>query len=149
MTDLTKKGRTKVWSPDVWGAKEEEAFKRLKAAMLTAPVLQLPDFDREFVATSDASKVSVRAILQQNFGKGLQPICYDSRKLNPNNASIVVTNGSYWVLYRQWASGDIIWHGPTLQSKLTTTLSRTYPTNLLLIDRFGNGYKFCRVMIVT
>ena len=51
--------------------------------MLTAPVLQLPDFDREFVVTTDASEVSVGAILQQNFGKGLQPICYDSRKLNP------------------------------------------------------------------
>ena len=33
--------------------------------------------------TTDASEVSVGAILQQNFGKGLQPICYDSRKLNP------------------------------------------------------------------
>ena len=83
MTDLTKKGRAEVWSPDVWGAKEEEAFRRLKTAMLTAPVLQLPDFDREFTVTIDASEVSVGAILQQNFGKGLQPICYDSRKLNP------------------------------------------------------------------
>ena len=83
LTDLTKKGRAEVWSPDVWGAKEEEAFRRLKTAMLTAPVLQLPDFDREFVVTTDASEVSVGAILQQNFGKGLQPICYDSRKLNP------------------------------------------------------------------
>ena len=83
LTDLTKKGRAEIWSPDVWGAKEEEAFRRLKTAMLTAPVLQLPDFDREFVVTTDASEVSVGAILQQNFGKGLQPICYDSRKLNP------------------------------------------------------------------
>ena len=51
--------------------------------MITAPVLQLPDFDREFIVTTDASEVSVGAILQQNFGKGLQPICYDSRKLKP------------------------------------------------------------------
>ena len=51
--------------------------------MITAPVLQLPDFDHEFTVTTDASEVSVGAILQQNFGKGLQPICYDSRKLNP------------------------------------------------------------------
>ena len=83
LTDLTKKGRAEIWSSEVWGAKEEEAFRRLKTAMLTAPVLQLPDFDREFVVTTDASEVSVGAILQQNFGKGLQPICYDSRKLNP------------------------------------------------------------------
>ena len=83
LTDLTKKGRAEVWSPEVWGVKEDEAFRRLKIAMITAPVLQLPDFDREFTVTTDASEVSVGAILQQNFGKGLQPICYDSRKLNP------------------------------------------------------------------
>ena len=51
--------------------------------MITAPILQLFDFDREFTVTTDASEVSVRAILQQNFCKGLQPICYDGRKLNP------------------------------------------------------------------
>ena len=51
--------------------------------MVTAPVLQLPNFDLEFTVTTDASEVSVGAILHQDFGQGLQPICYDSRKLNP------------------------------------------------------------------
>ena len=41
--------------------------------MVTAPVLQLPDFEREFTVTTDASEVSVGAILQQDFGSGLQP----------------------------------------------------------------------------
>ena len=83
LTDLTKKGRAEVWSPEVWGEKEDTAFTNLKMAMVTAPLLQLPDFDREFTVTTDASEVSVGAILQQDFGKGLQPVCYDSRKLNP------------------------------------------------------------------
>ena len=51
--------------------------------MVTTPVLQLPDFERKFTVTTDASEVSVGAILQQDFGSGLQPICYESRKLNP------------------------------------------------------------------
>ena len=34
LTDLTKLGRSKVWSPEVWGAKEGEAFRRLKTAMI-------------------------------------------------------------------------------------------------------------------
>ena len=63
LTDLTKKGRAEVWSPEVWGAKEEEAFRMLKTAMITAPVLQLPGFDQEFTVTTDASEVSVGAIL--------------------------------------------------------------------------------------
>ena len=83
LTDLTKKGRAEVWSPEVWGEKEDAAFTNLKLAMVTAPVLQLPDFDREFTVTTNASEVSVGAILQQDFCRGLQPLCYDSRKLNP------------------------------------------------------------------
>ena len=83
LTDLTKKGRAEIWSPKVWIDKEEAAFRHLKTAMITAPILQLPDFDREFKVTTDASEVSVGAILQQDFGQGLQPVCYDSRKLNP------------------------------------------------------------------
>ena len=59
MTDLTKKDRAFVWDD-----KADKAFNRLKAAMVTAPVLQLPDFDREFTVTTDASGVSVGAILQ-------------------------------------------------------------------------------------
>ena len=54
LTDLTKKGRAEVWSPELWGAKEEEAFRMLNTAMITAVVLQLPDFDQEFTVTIDA-----------------------------------------------------------------------------------------------
>ena len=43
----------------------------------------MPDFDRSFVVTTDASLVSVSAILAQDFGQGLQPVAYESRKLNP------------------------------------------------------------------
>ena len=55
---------------------------QLKAALATAPVLRLPDFDQQFVVTTDASDVAVGAILEQNFGYGLQPIVFASRKLN-------------------------------------------------------------------
>ena len=51
--------------------------------MVTAPVLKMPDFERPFVVTTDASLVSVGAILEQDFGQGLQPVAFESRKLNP------------------------------------------------------------------
>ena len=47
------------------------------------PVLKMPDFDRLFVVTTDASLVSVGAILSQDSDQGLQPVAYESRKLNP------------------------------------------------------------------
>ena len=49
---------------------------------MVAPVLRIPDFDFTFVVTTDASLVSVGAILEQDFGQGLQPVAYESRKLD-------------------------------------------------------------------
>ena len=49
-----------------------------------APVLKMPNFERPFVVTTDASLVSVGAILEQDSGQGLQPVAFESRKLNPS-----------------------------------------------------------------
>ena len=78
LTDLT---RDKVsWN---WGENQESSFRSLKVAVATAPVLRLPDFERQFIVTTDASDVAIGAILEQDFGSGLQPIAFASRKLNP------------------------------------------------------------------
>ena len=63
LTDLTK---DKV--PWIWSEKEEKAFCELKRSLVVAPVLKMPDFGRPFVVTTDASLVSVGAILEQDFG---------------------------------------------------------------------------------
>ena len=78
LTDYTKEGI--LWH---WSEVEERAFQALKRNLVTAPVLHMPDFERTFVATTDASLVSVGAILEQDFAQGLQPIAFESRKLNP------------------------------------------------------------------
>ena len=77
LTDLTKEST--VWQ---WTEREEAAFNNLKRSLVMAPVLHAPNFELEFVVTTDASLVSVGAILQQNFGQGLQPVAYESQKLN-------------------------------------------------------------------
>ena len=83
MTDLTKEGM-----PWKWDEEEENSFCELKRSLVVAPVLKMPDFDRLFVVTTDASLVSVGAILAQDFGQGLQPVAYESRKLNPTETSL-------------------------------------------------------------
>ena len=40
------------------------------------------NFERPFVVTTDASLVSVGVILEQDFGQGLQPVAFESWKLN-------------------------------------------------------------------
>ena len=81
LTDLTRKT-----SPNqvVWNERCEASFKRLKDLLCSAPVLQSPDFERDFVLQTDASDVGVGAVLSQVDDTGADhPVAYFSRKLLP------------------------------------------------------------------
>jgi hypothetical protein len=60
-----------------WTAAAEQAFKQLKEALTTPPVLRLPDFTQQFVVECDASGIGLGAILTQNN----QPVAYFSEAL--------------------------------------------------------------------
>ena len=77
LTDLTRAAKAFDWKEP-----QQSAFIRLKMALATAPILLLPDFELPFVITTDASEAAVGAILEQNQGRGLQPVAFASRKLN-------------------------------------------------------------------
>ena len=78
LTDLTKKGvRNKV----PWYREHEEAFKTLQNALLTKPILKLPDLGKEFILRTDASEKGIGAILLQNYDGKLLPVSYSSKKL--------------------------------------------------------------------
>jgi len=81
LSDLTKKA-----APDkvVWNDSCEEAFKSLKIALCSAPVLHNPDFRKEFVLQTDASERGIGAVLSQADEDGHDhPVAYYSRKLLP------------------------------------------------------------------
>ena len=48
----------------------------------SSPIVRLPNFECQFAVTTDASDVAGGAILEQDFGHGLQPVAFASRKLN-------------------------------------------------------------------
>ena len=54
--------------PFVWRDENQLAFESLKQALCEAPVLQIPDFSKEFFLVTDASDVAVSAILHQRVG---------------------------------------------------------------------------------
>ncbi|GBG62649.1 hypothetical protein CBR_g31668 [Chara braunii] len=53
--------------PWFWTPLCEDAFLALKKAVTCAPVLHLPDFDRPFIVTTDASDFAVGAVLSHVF----------------------------------------------------------------------------------
>ena len=60
-----------------------EAFDRLKAACLQAPILAFPDFDKPFLLETDASRRGLGAVLSQKQVDGrYHPIAYASRVMN-------------------------------------------------------------------
>lgn len=73
LTELLKRGNF-GWSP-----KAMTAFEELKRAMVTTPVLALPDFSVMFVVETNALDFGIGAILSQRS----QPIAYLSKALGP------------------------------------------------------------------
>ena len=60
-----------------------EAFDRLKAACLQAPILSFPDFNKQFLLETDASGRGLGAVLSQKQEDGrYHPIAYASRVMN-------------------------------------------------------------------
>ncbi|KAD4586004.1 hypothetical protein E3N88_23605 [Mikania micrantha] len=86
LTALTKKeGFT--WLEDAL-----KAFKNLKHALLTTPVLRLPDFSKPFVIECDASSDGVGAILSQED----HPVAYFIKGFPPLSALNRLIIGSCW-----------------------------------------------------
>ncbi|CAI7875223.1 unnamed protein product [Closterium sp. NIES-53] len=65
----------------VWGEEADAAFQELKIFLVSPPVLRIADQSRPFEVVTDASDFAIGAVLLQDFGNGLQPIAYESRKL--------------------------------------------------------------------
>lgn len=59
-----------------------DSFNACKEVLINPPLLQFPDFTKEFIITTDASNYAIAAVLSQGeLGKD-KPVCYASRTLS-------------------------------------------------------------------
>ena len=80
ITDLTRKGTPWNWTPEC-----EKNFQILKSALCNSPILVHPDFNKEFVISSDSSFFAAGACLMQADEKGkMRVIRYFSHKWTPS-----------------------------------------------------------------
>jgi hypothetical protein len=77
--DLTKKD-----TPFNWTEHQEEAFLQLKNIITSSPVLLLPDYDKPFRLTTDASDFAMGAVLEQEDSIGrTHPVAFWSKTMQP------------------------------------------------------------------
>ncbi|KAF1324365.1 polyprotein, partial [Globisporangium splendens] len=63
-----------------WSSEHDHAFRALKLALQQAPTLRLPDFDRRFTVTTDASGYCMGGVLSQKIDGFDAPIAFYSKK---------------------------------------------------------------------
>lgn len=80
LNDLLKKGTMFLWT-----SIHEDSFQTLKNALVTAPVLVLPDFFKTFQLQTNASDLGVGVVLLQDG----HPLVFISKALSPR------THGHY------------------------------------------------------
>ena len=75
-----------------WTKEAKESFDKIKEALVAAPVLATPNFDKTFCIQSDASEVGLGSVLVQEDDEGREvPVAFASRTLTPQERKYTVT----------------------------------------------------------
>lgn len=82
LTQCLKKGRKVVLD-----AEYVASFEKCKTLLTNDPILQYPDFSKEFLLTTDASNVAIGAVLSQGPIGSDKPVCFASRTLNDSETN--------------------------------------------------------------
>ena len=100
LTELTK--QTTVWK---WGDREEDAFKKIKAMITTAPVLRIANTAKPFFVSCDTSEQAIRGVLSQDFDGQEHPIAFVSRKLTETEKNWTIPEKETAVVHYCLSSG--------------------------------------------
>ncbi|KAI3364400.1 hypothetical protein L3Q82_010825 [Scortum barcoo] len=97
-----------------WSVAAKEAFDALKTRFTSAPILIMPDPERQFILEVDASDVGVGAVLSQRSleDQKLHPCAFFSRRLSPAEKNYDIGNQELLAVklaleeWRHWLEGS-------------------------------------------
>ncbi|KAF7119456.1 hypothetical protein RHSIM_Rhsim13G0234900 [Rhododendron simsii] len=126
-----------------WNEEAEGAFQTLKTAMVTTPVLALPDYTKTFILECDASGIGMGAVLMQEG----HPIAFISKALAPKHLGLstyekelmavvyAVKKWGHYLLGRHFIiRTDHFSLKYLLDQKISTTMQQKWLTQLLGYD---------------
>jgi hypothetical protein len=135
--------------PYVWDAACSAAFAAVKAALVSPPVLALPDFSKAFEVICDASGVGIGALLVQEG----RPLAFESRKLTVTEQNYHTTDREMlavvhalevWRCYLEGAVGVTVVtdHNPLTWFKTQPSLSRRQVRWSEKLERFAFTWRY-------
>ncbi len=92
LTNLLKKSAVTY----KWEEVCDEAFETLKGILVKAPMLKLPDFDKDFEIHSDAFDFAIRGVLMQEG----RPMAFENKKLNETERKWPTHEKEMWAVIR-------------------------------------------------
>jgi hypothetical protein len=101
-----------------WSDAAEAAFLQLKEALMTAPLLHMPDFSKRFIVDCDASGTGFGTVLHQGDGA----IAFFSRAVAPHHQKLPAYERELIGLVKAVAIGDPIYGVGHLQYELIITV---------------------------
>lgn len=82
ITRLTRKNVRFAWCDEC-----EKALEKFNQCLVSAPILNCPNFENDFVLQTDTSSYGKGAVLYQNEKEGERVTCFLSRSLTPKKGT--------------------------------------------------------------
>lgn len=89
LNKLTSQGKNAP--PFFWSQEADEAFKKLKEYLVSAPILACPDYSKPFCVHTDASDYGIGAVLTQSLDNEEKVIAYMSKSLTKQERNYSAT----------------------------------------------------------
>ena len=103
LTQLTRKGQSFVWSEEA-----DMAFKSLKKAFTSAPILAHVDPEKPFIIEADASDFALGSILSQRGNdEKLHPVAFHSRKFDAAEINYEIHDKEQLAIVDSFTQGGI------------------------------------------